>query len=461
MKIEKLKPGFLSLLIIAVVVLLLLFTGKSLHADTLPVNYLNAIYYAIINDFYPPVNEEKLIKETYNKLKISVTDPTHINTHGIPIPSIQLDKTKREQQAFTIGETLVETLKDPYSTLFTPEESLQLLSELKGGKFSGLGIILFPKSNQFIIGGVLRGSPAWRGGIMSGDLLLSIDNDDIRGKSFWTVSRMLAGLSGTSVTLKVGRDRIVRDKISKKIPSGVNKDLLLNNKDLYANKTLMDIAEITLKRVDLSIPLVEVGQHKDIGIIHINLFGEGVASQIAEVLKEFKDKNIKWCLLDLRNNPGGILEEAVRLASLFLPYGSIVCYKDTRVGSITYFSNKDQIWSGYLGILVNGGTASASELVALALKEGRGGIVLGSKTAGKGSVQTFMPLGDGWRFNLTTAHYRSPKGNRVNGIGVKPDYIINEPYLPFWKKMEEKDLVLSRSLDLLKTIPLHGEPAFK
>lgn len=382
-------------------------------ANDISFETVNSIRQLILEHFYPPPASSLSWETTAHTLEEKVR--------------------KGELNAVNLGRVLVESLEDPYSMLLSPIEAASLTGQLAGKDIIGIGITILPRDGGFLIGGILRHSPAWAVGIMSGDEIIAIDGESLAGKSMSWVLRKLSGDLGSSIILNIKRG----GKISK---------------------------NIFLARTRLQSSPVEIDRYGDIGIIKLSVFGYGVADEIRKQLSKFQLEGVRYCILDLRNNPGGLFKEAMDTAGLFLPFKSIICHKDSRRESVTYLSRTKQYWSGPLIVLVNGGTASGSELVAAALKDHKRGVIYGTITAGKGSVQKLIPIDNGWYLNLTTANYRSPAGNIIHRVGVTPAIIIEESVAPLGLYRKEvpfvevsgikiSDEVLGRSLKLMRTIP--------
>lgn len=415
-----------NLLLLQRIVFLLLLTIFCFDTGTASERKFSAssllyIRQLILENGYPKISDEHLLYKTCKRAgavdfcRFWESLFANVNTFG-------------EEK---IGRSMVEAFGDPYSMLFSPEESREFTGQLHG-KAVGIGITIFPKNGRFIIGGALPGSPAWSKGVASGDELMSVNGVKLEGEPLANVLRLLSGASGSVVDLEVARGAL---KVN-----------------------------LSLTRIILPYKMVEVKFYNDVGVIKINGFGHGTANEVARGLDIFKSKGIKKCILDLRDNPGGLFTEAVRVAGFFLPKGVVISYKNTREGVARYVATETQIWKYDLAVLVDGGTASGSELVAASLQDYRRAVILGTASAGKGSVQTLIPLADGWFLDLTTAHYRSPLGKEIHNIGVYPDIVIKGNNVPLGMTRSVNDFlaknyillhdeVFGRSLEFMKKIP--------
>lgn len=402
------------LLFLKRIVFLLFITTFYLYAGTasareFPVSALFSIRQLILEKGYPQISEKQLLEKTCKRIGVA-------------------DLCKSWESLFAnagtlgeerIGRSIVESFEDPYSILFSPSEAREFTGQLQG-KAVGVGITIFPKNGKFIIGGVLPDSPAWKQGVESGDELISVNGVKLEGEPLANILRLLSGAPGFAVYLEVARGAL---KVN-----------------------------LSLTRIILPYKMVEVKFYNDVGVIKINGFGHGVSNEVRNWLNIFKSQGIKKCILDLRDNPGGLFTEAIRVADFFLPQGVVISYKDTREGTAKYAATGIQIWRDDLAVLVDRGTASGSELVASALKDHRRALVLGTLSAGKGSVQTLIPIGNGWFLDLTTAHYRSPYGKEIHKIGIEPDIVLKEKYFPLGSIRISKDVdeILGRSLEFMK-----------
>lgn len=290
---------------------------------------------------------------------------------------------------------------DPHTSYMPPEAYKEFESETSG-EFGGLGIEISIQNNILTIISPIEDTPAWNAGIKPGDKVVAINGESTKGFSLVDASTALKGKNGTKITLSVIRDAsekpidivIVRGRV--KIKSV--KTMMLDNGYVYAKLTS---------------------------------FIENTAPDLEKALTEFKEKNqghIEGVLLDLRRNPGGLLDQAIKVSDLFLKEGVIVSTigRDPKNKEISYASKKALFGDVPVVVLVNEYSASASEIVAGALQDNKRAIVVGARSFGKGSVQSAIKLGDGSGLKLTVARYYTPSGVSIQSEGIRPDIEIED-----------------------------------
>jgi carboxyl-terminal processing protease len=281
---------------------------------------------------------------------------------------------------------------DKYAFFFGPK-SYRSFQELTTGKFSGIGVWLKQKGSALAVVSVLPSSPALSAGIKPGDLIRKIDGRPVTRMSTDQAVATIKGPEGSNVSLAIERDGT---KLS-----------------------------FRLKRKSLKLPsLVAKMLPADIGYVHLFSFSQGAGTQLEERIKRLMDRGAKGMILDLRDNGGGLLDEGVNVASLFVDKGKIVTTKSPGSEDQVYESKGNAIGDFPLVVLVNGGTASASEIVSGALQDHDRAILVGTTTYGKGSVQQIFPLSGDSAMKLTTEHYYTPNGRDINGTGIKPDVVV-------------------------------------
>lgn len=308
---------------------------------------------------------------------------------------------------------MVESLNDPYSR-YLSKKDFKHFEEQAVGYFYGVGIEIGMRDNQITVIAPIEGTPASKAGITAGDAIIKIDGKSTQKMSLDKAVSLIRGEKGTKVTLTIRR-------------SGVKEPLtfaLIRDRIEYPN-------------------VISEKKDKEIGYVRIHFFGERTAANLNKELSKLKDQGIKGVILDLRNNPGGLLEEAVDVASVFIPSGPIVSVKSRTEASQTYFA-RGGAFDFPLVILVNKGSASASEIVAGAVQDTKRGILVGEKTFGKGSVQGILTLSDESGLSLTTGRYLTPKGRYINKKGITPEVIVSV------KKGEKGDPQLKKAEGILK-----------
>ena len=290
----------------------------------------------------------------------------------------------------------VEGLEDPYTEYLTKEE-MQDFTEETSGEYVGIGVYItnYKTNNSILVVGVMKGSPALDAGMQAGDIVEKIDGTLYTGEQLNAATRVLKGQEGTNVKVTIVRDgkeeelNIVRKKITV---------------DHVASQMLED----------------------NIGYIQVDSFDSGVADRAEEQLNELKEKGAKGIILDLRSNGGGIVDEATGIADLFLNKGeTVLITKGKSENEDETKAKKDPIIKDIpLVVLVNQGSASASEILAGALKDKYGATIVGMNTYGKGVIQTLYSLSNGGGLKITTEEYYTPNHNKINKVGIKPDVEI-------------------------------------
>ena len=288
---------------------------------------------------------------------------------------------------------------DPYSAYMSPEIFNEMKTETSG-EFGGLGIEVGMEAGVVKVISPIDDTPASRAGIKAGDYIVKIDGTQVQGKSLSEAVDLMRGLVGSGIELTVRR-------------RGVKKAITFN--------IVREIIEIKSVKADLL--------EKNIGYIRLTSFNENSGEQIEKEIKKLeKNENVKSYILDLRNNPGGLLSQAIRIADFFLNNGEIVSTKSRKASeNRKWFAKKGDLTNGKtLVVLINYGSASASEIVAGALKDHKRAILLGENSYGKGSVQSIIPLKNNGAIRLTVAKYYLPSGKSISEVGVSPDIDIGE-----------------------------------
>ena len=310
---------------------------------------------------------------------------------------------------------------DPYSAYMSPEIFNEMQTETSG-EFGGLGIEVGMESGVVKVISPIDDTPASKAGIKAGDYIIKIDNVQVQGKSLSEAVDLMRGPVGSSINLTIRR-------------VGQKKALNFN--------IVREIIEIRSVRAEIL--------KENIGYIRLTSFNENSSEQIRNQIKKFeKNQNVNSYILDLRNNPGGLLSQAIKVSDFFLNNGEIVSTKSRKASeNRKWFAKKGDLINGKtLIILINYGSASASEIVAGALKDHKRAIILGENSYGKGSVQSIIPLKNKGAIRLTVAKYYLPSGKSISEVGVSPDIEINEETDEFRIKTET-DNQLDYALKLL------------
>ena len=310
---------------------------------------------------------------------------------------------------------------DPYSAYMSPETFNEMQTETSG-KFGGLGIEVSMESGVVKVISPIDDTPAARAGIKAGDYIVKIDDIQVQGKSLSEAVDLMRGPVGSGIELTVRR-------------RGEKKALTFT--------IVREIIEIKSVKADKL--------ERNIGYIRLTSFNENSAKQIKKEIKKLEnDNDVKAYILDLRNNPGGLLSQAIKISDFFLTDGEIVSTKSRKKSeNRKWFASKGDLTNGKnLIVLINYGSASASEIVAGALKDHKRAILLGENSFGKGSVQSIIPLNNKGAIRLTVAKYYLPSGKSISEVGVSPDIEIEEETNEFRIKTET-DNQLSYAIKLL------------
>jgi len=326
----------------------------------------------------------------------------------------------REKLADGLLAGYVSGLEDPYSVYYTPEKYTDIL-ESANGEYYGIGVLVTEdKDGTIQIVNVFSNSPAKEAGILKGDIIAGVDNLDITGMDLNQVVGYIKGKEGTSVELQIQRDGEA------------------------------DLLNITVERRQVSVDTVEYRMLEDgIGYIQLVQFDDVSLDQMTAAIEDLKSQGMEKLILDLRDNPGGLLTSVVDIADLFLPEANIFYMEDKSGSRTDYNATDDQLFDGELVVLVNENSASASEVLAGTLKDNGRAQLVGVTTFGKGIVQTFYSLSDGSGVKLTTAHYFTPNGTDIHGVGVTPNVEAEQP--DDEKTGEsENDTQLNKALEIIR-----------
>jgi carboxyl-terminal processing protease len=311
---------------------------------------------------------------------------------------------------------------DPYSAYMSPEIFNEMQTETSG-EFGGLGIEVSMESGVVKVISPIDDTPASKAGIKAGDYIVKINDVQVQGKSLSEAVDLMRGPVGSGIELTIRR-------------IGERKALIFN--------VVREIIQIRSVKADIL--------KKSIGYIRLTSFNENSGKQIEREIKKLeKNKDVKSYILDLRNNPGGLLSQAIKISDFFLDNGEIVSTKSRKPSeNRKWFAKKGDLTNGkVLIVLINYGSASASEIVAGALKDHKRAILLGENSYGKGSVQSIIPLKNDGAIRLTVAKYYLPSGKSISEVGVSPDIEIDEENDDFRIKTET-DNQLEYAIKLLK-----------
>ena len=341
-----------------------------------------------------------------------------------------LEKIKREyvdevDQSELIDDAINGALQslDPYSAYMNPEIFESMETDTMG-EFGGLGIEVGMEAGVVKVVAPIADTPAARAGVKAGDYIVKIDGEQVQGKSLMEAVKLMRGPVGSTIDLTIRRKGI-KKAISK-----------------------------TIKREVIQVQSVEAKVlKKNIGYLRLKAFNKNSSKQLVNEIKniEAKEKTLGY-ILDLRNNPGGLLTQAINVTDFFLDEGEIVSTRGRKANeNRRFFAKKgDRVKGKPLIVLINNGSASASEIVAGALKDHKRAIILGNRTYGKGSVQSIIPLNDGGGIRITISKYYLPSGKSISEVGVTPDIFIEDDSDDF-EINTETDSQLNYALKLLTT----------
>ena len=350
-----------------------------------------------------------------------------IDLFGEVLENIKKDYVDDVDQAEMMDSAINGVLQslDPYSAYMSPALFKEMQTDTKG-QFGGLGIEIGMEAGVVKVISPIDDTPASQAGIKAGDYIVKIGKDQVQGKSLMEAVKLMRGPVGTSIELTIRRKDVkkaLKFKITRKI--------------------------IEVKSVNSEI----LGKDKSLGYIRLKSFNENSDKQFLNIVKQFeKNSKIEGYILDLRNNPGGLLTQAINITDFFLDDGEIVSTK-SRKNSETrkFFARKgDEIKGKPIIVLINNGSASASEIFAGALKDHKRAIILGENSYGKGSVQSIIPLKNGGGIRLTISKYYLPSGDSISEVGVTPDIVVEETGENF-KINSKNDNQLNYALNLFNS----------
>ncbi len=321
------------------------------------------------------------------------------------------DKLDGNKASYDAAEALVQSLKDPYTSFMPPAPAEQFRSQL-GGEVTGIGAQVEFKDNILTIVAPLPGSPALTAGLKSGDQILKVNGEDLAGLSFVESVAKVRGPKGSSAVLTIKRDGATQ--------------------------------EITVTRDTIKVPEIDVTWQGNVAIVRIVQFGARTENELRGMVQQINARSPRGFILDLRNNPGGLLDAATIALSDFLPKGTGVAHIVSRTEDYLEKTADEPTLepSVPMVVLVNKGSASASEIVAGALQDAKRATIVGEQTFGKGTVQQVMEFRDGSGLKMTVAEWFTPLRRKIDGVGVKPDVIV--------PAVDDRDEQLLKAIELLR-----------
>ena len=350
-----------------------------------------------------------------------------IDLFGEVLENIKKDYVDDVDQAEIMDSAINGVLQslDPYSAYMSPELFREMQTDTKG-EFGGLGIEIGMEAGVVKVISPIDDTPAAKAGIKAGDYIVKIGGEQVQGKSLMEAVKLMRGPVGTSINLTIRR-------------KNVKKPL-----EFQITRKVIEIKSVSSKIL---------GLEKNLGYIRLKSFNENSDKQLLKLVKEFESKSkIKGYVLDLRNNPGGLLNQAINITDFFLEDGEIVSTKGRKISETRkFFARKgDEIKGKPIVVLINNGSASASEIFAGALKDHKRAIILGESSYGKGSVQSIIPLRNGGGMRLTISKYYLPSGESISEVGVTPDILVEENNEDF-QISSEKDNQLNYAIKLFNS----------
>ena len=326
-----------------------------------------------------------------------------IDTFGEVLENIKKEYVDEVNQTDIMDSAINGVLQslDPYSAYMSPELFKEMQTDTKG-EFGGLGIEIGMEAGVVKVISPIDDTPASRAGIKAGDYIVKIGQEQVQGKSLLEAVKLMRGPVGTSIDLTVRRKNV---------------------KKPLEFKIMRKIIEVQ------SVSSRVLGKKKNLGYIRLKSFNENSDKQFLKAVKKFEKKpKIKGYVLDLRNNPGGLLTQAINITDFFLEDGEIVSTKGRKISETRKFFARsgDEVKGKPIVVLINNGSASASEIFAGALKDHKRAIILGESSYGKGSVQSIIPLRNGGGMRLTISKYYLPSGKSISEVGVTPDILVEE-----------------------------------
>lgn len=345
---------------------------------------LSSKTYAVENGFINNIKELKEISDIMNVIK----------DNYVGEDKKEINNTTLMQGAL---KGMLESLDDPHSNYFSKDEMKSFKEEIEG-KYAGVGMVIQKKADEpLIVVSPIEDTPAYLAGIKAKDKIIAIDGESTYKLTSQQCAEKLKGKEGTKVKLTIYREEA--------------KD----TKDVELKRSIIELKYVKSRIID-----------GNIGYLRITQFGEDVYKDVKVNLESLLKKGAKGIILDLRSNPGGALDQAVKIASMFIPKGEIVSTKN-KSGEKDISYREGKYYGDFpLIVLINEGSASASEIVSGAIKDYKRGKLIGEKSFGKGSVQTLLPLPDDDGIKLTIAKYYTPSGVCIHGVGIEPDIKVEE-----------------------------------
>jgi len=425
-------------------------TPASIALSPLEAAEIQFTYQKLTSDFYQKVDAQQVldgarteltkaldasgVHKTLPRLVASTNAMTNVRAVDQAVDSasrIAGTKVQPHLLSYAAISGMLHAVNDKYTVFLSPKEYAALNQGLDGEKFSGTGIVIGvdDKTKEITVNNVVPNGPADRAGVQQDDLIDSIDGISTKNMTIEQASSHLRGKEGTKVSLAIARD----------------------GKALTAPVvvTREQIREVSV--FDRMLP-------NKIGYVALTVFGKDTGAELNTAIERLQQEGARAFVMDLRDNGGGYLEAAIEVSSKFIPSGPIVSVESRASNVTTIEADNTAIPPVPLAVLVNGHTASASEITSGAIQDSGVGTIIGTKTFGKGVVQTIYPLPDGSAVKITTARYFTPRNRDINHIGIAPDVTIDEPKGSRYGD-PTRDEQLARALDLLNKKMAQSAPA--
>ena len=341
---------------------------------------------------------KELVDEVWQIINYQYVDTSFNNKDWVEVRQEYLDKTYRDkEEAYEAIREMLGQLEDPYTRFMDPEEFKNMQIDTSG-ELTGVGIQIAKdeESDRPIVIAPIEDTPAFEAGILAKDIITQIDGTDTKGMDVNDVVKLIRGQPGSEVVLTVERD-------------GSSSSYKLVR------------ARIEIHPVRASVKNTELGQ---VGYIRLTQFSAQAAKEMREAIKDFESQQVQGYVLDLRSNPGGLLYSSIDIARMWLQEGTIVSTVDRKGENDRQSASQKALTDKPLVVLIDGGSASASEILSGALQDNERAVLVGTQTFGKGLVQSVRSLGDGSGLAVTIAKYLTPDGRDINKEGIPPDVVI-------------------------------------
>ncbi len=383
---------------------------KRRWAKVWPLIILCGIIYLTGPAWYPELSAGN--EETYKGLKI-FSDVIEL------VERNYVDPVDSEELIHKAIQGMVHSL-DPHSQLLPPEAFEELKIDTSG-EFGGIGIVITMQKGLLTVISPIEGTPAYKAGVKAGDIIIKVDGEPTKDMMLWEAVKKMRGEKGTSVNITIMREEVANP------------------------------LEFTLTRDIIPIESVKYLVLKDgYGYVRLTNFQENTTDDLAAALNDLETGQdpLKGIILDLRDNPGGLLNQAIRVSDLFLDEGVIVSIKGRlKKHTKDFKATRNMVKRDYpIVVLINGGSASASEIIAGALQDQKRAVILGTTSFGKGTVQTVETLRDGYGLKFTIARYYTPSGSSIQASGIKPDIVVRPGVVDTSKPSPEADMLKEKDL---------------